>query len=139
MKREIVDRPELDLKLSKIKGELSKMVDYIVEEGTTSIWSYRKWNSGIAECWGKFSQTVSAYTTSGFVVGGSSVSPYPFTFASAPVLQVHVQRVGTGGGLATYDYECTDYANFIVNTLVTIAQGTSRDIVCKCYAIGRWK
>ena len=27
--------------------------DYIVEEGTDGIWTYRKWNSGIAECWGK--------------------------------------------------------------------------------------
>ena len=26
--------------------------DYIVEEGTSGIWTYRKWNSGIAECWG---------------------------------------------------------------------------------------
>ena len=27
-------------------------VDYIVEQGTNGIWTYRKWNSGIAECWG---------------------------------------------------------------------------------------
>ena len=28
------------------------VVDYIVEQGTSGIWTYRKWNSGIAECWG---------------------------------------------------------------------------------------
>lgn len=27
-------------------------VDFVVEEGTSGIWTYRKWNSGIAECWG---------------------------------------------------------------------------------------
>ena len=27
-------------------------VDYIVEEGTTSNWRYRKWNSGKIEAWG---------------------------------------------------------------------------------------
>lgn len=27
-------------------------VDYIVEQGTSGIWTYRKWNSGVAECWG---------------------------------------------------------------------------------------
>jgi hypothetical protein len=32
-------------------------VDYVVEEGTSGIWTYRKWTSGIAECWG--SETVS--------------------------------------------------------------------------------
>lgn len=26
-------------------------VDYIVEQGISGIWTYRKWNSGIAECW----------------------------------------------------------------------------------------
>lgn len=26
-------------------------VDYIVEEGISGIWTYRKWNSGILECW----------------------------------------------------------------------------------------
>ena len=26
--------------------------DYIVEQGTSDDWYYRKWNSGIAECWG---------------------------------------------------------------------------------------
>ena len=27
--------------------------DYIVEQGTSGIWAYRKWNSGLAEYWGK--------------------------------------------------------------------------------------
>ena len=26
--------------------------DYVVEQGTSGIWTYRKWSSGIAECWG---------------------------------------------------------------------------------------
>ena len=27
------------------------MTDYVVAEGTSGNWSYRKWNSGVAECW----------------------------------------------------------------------------------------
>ena len=27
--------------------------DYIVEQGTSGIWTYRKWNSGLGEYWGK--------------------------------------------------------------------------------------
>ena len=26
--------------------------DYVVAQGTSGIWTYRKWNSGVAECWG---------------------------------------------------------------------------------------
>lgn len=36
--------------LTRILEALS--VDYIIEEGTDGIWTYRKWDSGIAECWG---------------------------------------------------------------------------------------
>lgn len=32
--------------------------DYVVEQGTSGIWTYRKWASGVAECWAKFTQTV---------------------------------------------------------------------------------
>lgn len=35
--------------------------DEIVEQGTSDIWTYRKWKSGIAECWGKWSGTATAY------------------------------------------------------------------------------
>ena len=36
-------------------------VDFIVEQGTSGIWTYRKWNSGIAECWGEHTATLSPY------------------------------------------------------------------------------
>lgn len=35
-------------------------VDYITEQGTSGIWQYRKWNSGVSECWGKTSRTIPA-------------------------------------------------------------------------------
>ena len=34
----------------KMKG--SVVDDFIVEQGMDGMWTYRKWNSGIAECWG---------------------------------------------------------------------------------------
>lgn len=30
----------------------SPVTDYVVAEGTSGIWTYRKWNSGISECFG---------------------------------------------------------------------------------------
>lgn len=41
----------------------SKKNDYIVEEGTSGIWTYRKWASGIAECWCAEQQESSANPT----------------------------------------------------------------------------
>ena len=37
--------------------------DFVTEQGTSGIWSYRKWNSGAVECWGRYSTTLSHYAT----------------------------------------------------------------------------
>ena len=42
-------------------------VDYVVEQGTEGIWTYRKWNSGIAECCGITPQTTLEYAAWGNV------------------------------------------------------------------------
>ena len=39
------------------------VADFVVEQGTSDIWTYRKWNSGIAECWGVSSGTTSITTS----------------------------------------------------------------------------
>lgn len=39
--------------------------DEIVEEGTDSIWTYRKWKSGIAECWGHQDIPSTTYSANG--------------------------------------------------------------------------
>lgn len=45
---------------------MATMGDYITDTGTSGIWTYRKWNSGIAECWGrKGSQNYNMTTVSG--------------------------------------------------------------------------
>jgi hypothetical protein len=49
--------------------------DFVVEEGTNGIWTYRKWNSGDAECWGNVSTTPT--TVNG---NNSVVVNLPFTF-----------------------------------------------------------
>lgn len=69
--------------------------DYIVEEGTSGIWTYRKWASGIAECWGKNSVVSvirtawgSIYQTSPNNIGGDT---YPSNlFTSAPQVWMSV-------------------------------------------------
>jgi len=38
-------------------GITGAVKDYVVSEGTSGVWRYRKWNSGVSECWGV--QTVS--------------------------------------------------------------------------------
>ena len=42
--------------------ETDQEVDYVIEMGSDGIWSYRKWKSGIAECWGSLDLTTAIQT-----------------------------------------------------------------------------
>lgn len=54
-----------DNMVEKINETVSNITDYIIEQGTSGIWTYRKWNSGIAECWGTGSVSVLCKNQSG--------------------------------------------------------------------------
>lgn len=75
----------------------------IVEEGTSGIWTYRKWSNGEAECIGKIPISALAVSTAlggwyrSAVVSGSTYK-YPLTFASIPVINTdYATSNGTGG------------------------------------------
>lgn len=56
-------------------------VDYIVEEGEDNGWHYRKWSSGVAECWGGFEHNNVAITAAWGALYESTTSFYE-TFPS---------------------------------------------------------
>lgn len=75
--------------------------DFVVERGTSGIWTYRKWASGIAECWGT-SETVTmdSWKEWGGMYTAANVIPaynYPFQFVSAPMLQITYRAIKNGG------------------------------------------
>ena len=112
--------------------------DYVVDQGTSGNWYYRKWNSHKVELWGYFSQTVSAYATNAFIIGSSTVTPYPFTITS-PHAQATCEKIGTGGGVITYDYNRTDYWSAVAAGVnQSVAQGTSKTITWMVYVIANW-
>lgn len=37
--------------ICKTLQKIGLIQDWVVDYGTSGIWTYRKWNSGIAECW----------------------------------------------------------------------------------------
>lgn len=76
--------------------------DYVIEEGTSGIWSYRKWKSGKKECWGVYSATVShsAQWNGGYEYMTGNIN-LPFTFDSSPVVTFH-GKVTTGNTIPGY-------------------------------------
>lgn len=69
--------------------------DYVTEQGTTGVWTWRKWHSGIAEMWGIFGATSLAVNNVwGSVYYGTWMSStankngrkYPLAFVDTPVV-----------------------------------------------------
>lgn len=71
-------------------------VDYVVETGVDGIWSYRKWRSGLAECWGSIgivADMQSEYEALAIYYDSDAVKPikYPITFKSRPTELTSIQ------------------------------------------------
>lgn len=87
-------------------------VDYIVEDGISGEWWYRKWNSGRAECgidnknFGDIdhkSQWGGMYTSSQMTWGN-----YPFSFKSRPFVSISFNGTSTGGHCSFVAYQSND-------------------------------
>ena len=80
----------------------SSVMDFVVEQGTSGIWTYRKWSSGVAECWGEPSQSVAS---SGTVLGAYAFAarfPVPAgLFASVTEVNAN-PRIGTEYAIPAY-------------------------------------
>lgn len=93
----------------------------IVDEGTSGIWTYRKWSNGKAECFGKIPISALAVNTAlgnwyrSAVVDGSNYA-YPFMFSTIPnVTMQYATRNGTGGMMwLTTEGTITDPPDFYI-------------------------
>lgn len=115
--------------------------DYIVEQETSGIWTYRKWNSGIVECWGKYSAgSYSSGTNTWNNLYFSTIAMVDFPanlFISAPVLN---------WSASASDFNGSFYKDSYITATKTGAWGLSKptaftDIVVyiDIEAKGRWK
>lgn len=124
------------LKIKEIAEKLGLIADYVVEEGTSGVWTYRKWNSGVMEMWGEVTQTLTNYTTVGGVFGGYySIINLPLSFIDSPHLNYNVNISNGFGIAASAGNTGTNY--FRWHGLGTVI-GTCSCTV-KAHLRGRWK
>jgi hypothetical protein len=75
-----------------IKCKGSTILDFVVEQGTNGLWTYRKWYSGIAECWGAYLSSnvnVAENNYSGFCYSKPIYIDLPFAFTSVSDFQAN--------------------------------------------------
>lgn len=111
------------------------VADYVVAQGTSGIWTYRKWNSGIAECW-----TTSTLNTTGTfwadIMGGHGYKvTYNFPsglFSSYPVTTGN-GRTGSGGGFVFCTGDPTEVSAYV------IGNQDDSNLTLEIFAKGKWK
>ena len=103
-------------------------VDYIVEQGTSGNWTYRKWNSGIAEFWGYvvIPSVPSAWSSSGYTFN------YPITLTQTS--SWYVQQLN-------YQIEVTYLSGVGTNSAAIETKATSAvtNAQIRISFKGRWK
>ena len=115
--------------------------DYIVERGTSGNWTYVKWNSGRAECWGEHTGTVSSWTAWGSLYEATSHRfNYPSgLFKTAPkyTATVHSSSDGVFGPESYLANSATQTPLFYA--LRPNAGSTGLTVYYDIYAWGNWK
>ena len=82
----------ITLKVKDLLYQMGLIADYVVEQGSDDTWTYRKWNSGIAECWCKQSYTTTITTASGDLYRSAALTApdYPTDlFTEIPIINMN--------------------------------------------------
>lgn len=119
-------------------GNISNLADYIVEQGVSGIWTYRKWASGIIECWGQTNIGAVGITNT---AGGQYYSNTQYL--DYPSLANQVDHVSLSAYSDVTVYTLSEYwlANSkIAYRLMTGYQVTTPDVTrVSVYVMGRWQ
>jgi hypothetical protein len=116
--------------------------DMIVEQGESGYWAWRKWSSGRAECWGRFTRSV---TSADWSAWGSlyqaeiimnEAYPFPFTDAQEEYATLHSMSGGLINCVLLGMSQSTTGAYFAVhpNKLTS-----TYSFLLELYVVGRWK
>ena len=111
--------------------------DYIVEQGTSDGWAYRKWSSGTAECWLLESKTVTGSPSS--ILGtayyiSTVLTDFPAIF-SEPPRGYGSGRLGSGIGWLT----CIPNEKASITLFITGNANSTEAKVDSLLLTGRWK
>lgn len=137
-----MDNDKISDVLEAINYSGSAAADYIVEQGTTNDgWTFRKWQSGIAECWGSFlhNTTVSGAWGNGFLSNVKVINfPTDLFIAPPPGLSAYVDS--TYAGLTSCENQVATKDWMRCYVFRTSSTGTTAaNFYFHIEAKGRWK
>lgn len=124
---------------AELQGDLA--ADYIVEQGVSGIWTYRKWSGGVSECWGdKICGDIAVTSAWGALFEGSNMGgiAYPSgLFVSQPAFFPSAQT--TKYGICGIEIDGGDKTTTPNLYLLRATAQTVQGVYLSLYAKGRWK
>ena len=137
-----------DLPLVQLNGVIEfngeQQKDMIVEQGTSGIWTYRKYSSGIIECWttkqwSTPTLTMSAISSSGTYKSQTLSMPFPTDLFTDVENCFNVRFSFMSSGTYLLSAMNSTPSNSVLP--VVIVKGGSSTSACSIYAhaVGKWK
>ena len=121
-------------------------LDYVIESGVSNGWIYRKWKSGIAECWKRVDLTGGAYSPAwGTLYPFSAITGeinYPFTFKEIPIEVANVSRSGTNACFLYKESDGTSNTTTHTANYRPVKAGgefANQVITISIQVVGKWK
>ena len=113
------------------------IADYVVDQGTSGIWTWRKWNSGISECWGIENTASSTQQVEGGMYYSVKYVDFPKNlFIATPCTTVSAHGNWIGGAMTGTALSKTTYQGYLYTPT---SAGHTRALQTMIHARGRWK
>ena len=116
------------------------VADYVVEQGTSGIWTYRKWNSGIAECFGELNVHPNTQSSEGSLYFTGVGVAYPTgLFLDKPYATAGVMADWISGITQAWSSSTKDKFNGYLWVAYNGALNGNYSFMIKLHVTGRWK
>ncbi len=124
-----------------ISIEDQPVADFVVSHGKEDAWYYRKWNSGLAECWYRKQFTADVTTVTGSLYTSGPIAltdvAFPFSFMELPSITATLAPMENAGFLSPSGGLTTDKTGaYRIFRPTAITGGTYR--ICY-HVVGIWK
>ena len=114
--------------------------DYVVEQGTSGIWTYRKWNSGLSECFGGLNVSPTSPSSEGSLYFKGVGVAYPTgLFLEKPSATGGVMADWICGITQAWSSSTKDKFNGYLWVANSGALNGNYSFMIKLHVTGRWK
>ena len=116
------------------------VADYVVEQGTSGIWTYRKWNSGLSECFGGLNVSPTSPSSEGSLYFKNVGVAYPTgLFLEKPYATGGVMADWICGITQAWSSSTKDNFNGYLWVANSRALNGNYSFMIKLHVTGRWK